>query len=100
MSFKKFLIPVGAAVAALTPVGAQAVSTPQQTADVTLGHRTSPASGLQTSDPVFQTIQYLIGSEVHSLLLRQPASGILYAQHRSHGSHGSHGSHRSHRSGY
>jgi hypothetical protein len=100
MSSKKFLIPVGAAVAALTPVGVQAVSIPQQNADVALGHRTSPASGLQTSDPVFQTIQYLIGPEAHLLLLRQPASGILYAQHGSHSSHGSHGSHRSHRSGY
>lgn len=100
MSSKKFLIPVGAAVAALLPVGAQAIPTPQQTSDVAFGRSIVSAAGLQTNDPVFQTIQYLIGTEAHALLLRQPAPGVLYAAHGSHRSHGSHGSHGSHRSGY
>lgn len=99
MSSKQFLIPVGAAVAALLPVGVQALPPPAQL-DVPLRHSPLSVESGQTTDAVIKTMQYLLGSEAHSLLLRQAASGLLYAGHGSHASHGSHGSHGSHRSGY
>lgn len=99
MSSTHFLIPVSAAVAALLPVGVQALPAPGQPA-ITVGPSPLSVENRQTSDPIIQTMQYLLGSEAHALLLRQADSGVLYAGHGSHASHGSHGSHGSHRSGY
>ena len=86
MSYKKFLVPVGVAVAVLISTGSHAVQTPVGT---------HPLPG----DPVLQKLISQIGAEEHALLLRKPASGMIYAQHYSHSSHGSHVSHGSHRSG-
>lgn len=96
MSSAHFLIPVSAAVAALLPVGVQALPTPVQP---NISREPNPLSieNLQTTDPIIQTMQYLLGSEAHALLLRQADSGVLYAGHGSHSSHASHGSHRSSR---
>lgn len=99
MSSAHFLIPVSAAVAALLPVGVQALPTPLLP-NISLGPNPLSAENHQTTDPIIQTMQYLLGSEAHALLLRQADSGVLYAGHGSHASHGSHGSHGSHRSGY
>ena len=90
MSYKKFLVPVGVAVAVLISSGSNAVSTPVET------HKTP-------GDPVLQRLLNQIGAEEHALLLHRPAPGMIYAQHMSHSSHGSHESHyshRSHRSGF
>lgn len=100
----RFLIPLGAAVAALLPFKVQAALNPpstEQSTDSAL--RVSPSANPTLGDPVIQEIAYMVQSEVHALLLRQSNSGILYAghgSHRSHGSHESHSSHGSHRSGY
>lgn len=94
MSVNRFLIPVGAAVAALLPVGVQALPAPGQS-DVTRGPSSLSVEHSQVLGPVIQTMQYLLGSQTHALLLRQAASGVLYAGHESHVSHASHGSHRS-----
>lgn len=99
MSSKRFLMPIGAAVAALLPTGAQAVLTPMQP-EIPLGPSQLSVESRQTVDPIVQAMHYLLGSEAHALLLRQADSGVLYAGHGSHASHGSHGSHGSHRSGF
>ncbi len=99
MNSTRFLIPVSAAVAALLPVGVQALPAPEQPS-VTIGPTLLSVETRHTMDPILQTMRYLLGSEAHALLLRQADSGVLYAGHGSHASHGSHGSHGSHRSGY
>ena len=86
MSYKKFLVPVGVAVAVLISSGSHAVQTPVETHKI-------------PGDPVLQRLMNQIGAQEHALLLHKPAPGMIYAQHYSHSSHGSHGSHGSHRSG-
>ena len=94
MSRKPFLIPVSSAVAALLPAGVHAVPTPDQPhPEVQRDLSSVEISGAQ--DPIIRTIQYFLGSETHTLLLRQTSGALLYAGHGSHSSHRSHGSHRS-----
>lgn len=101
MNEKRFLIPLGAAVAALLPLKVQgAVNTPEIRPLPDDAVRTLPSAKLTENDPVIQKFTYTMQSELHALLLRQSSTGILYAGHGSHGSHGSHHSHGSHRSGY
>src|SRR6266545_4006340 len=99
MSYKKFLVPIGVAAAALIADGSHASQTPLEIPKIpsALGDSTEAVNA--PSDPVIQRMLYQIGAEKHALLLRKPASGIIYAQHYSHSSHGSHQSHGSHRSG-
>lgn len=98
MTTKRFLIPVGTAVAALLPLNAHAkvngidASTLPEDAV-----RVLPSVTPTDSDGVIQEMTYRFQSELHSLLLRHSAAGPLYA---GHGSHVSHHSHSSHRSGY
>ena len=90
MSYKKFLVPVGVAVAVLISSGSHAVQNPVET------HKTP-------GDPVLQRLINQIGAEEHALLLHKPAPGMIFAQHGSHSSHeshSSHSSHQSHRSGF
>ena len=97
---KTFIVPVGAAVAALlSGVGDEAKahvdtakeSSPRQESTNTYG---------EVKDAVLQRVIYQLNQQAHTILLQKSASGILYAGHGSHASHGSHGSHRSHRSGH
>lgn len=101
MARKGFLVPIGTAVAALLSTTVQAVV---NTADVQKltddAVRTSPSATPSNNDRVIQELTYMTQSEVHTLMLRQSSTGVLYAGHGSHSSHGSHGSHGSHRSGY
>ena len=85
MGYKKFLVPVGVAVAVLIASGSHAVQTPVETHKI-------------PGDPVLQKLINQIGAEEHALLLHKPASGMIYAQHGSHSSHSSHESHSSHQS--
>ena len=87
MSYKKFLVPVGVAVAVLISSGSHAVQTPVETQKI-------------PGDPVLQRLVSQIGAGEHALLLHKPAFGMIYSQHGSHSSHESHYSHRSHRSGF
>jgi len=98
MTGKKFLIPLGTAVAALLPVKAHATMNGSDISNspndaVRVSSSTTPLN----NDRVVQDLVYRSQSELHSLLLRQPSAGPLYA---GHGSHMSHHSHMSHRSGY
>ena len=96
MSYKKFLVPVGVAAAALIADGSHASQTPLEVPNTPLGLGDSTEADKAPSDPVLKKLLYQIGAEKHALLLRKPASGIIYAQHYSHSSHGSHQSHGSH----
>ena len=92
MKSRKFLVPVAAAIAALGATEGHAMSSPSAIVSQ------QPAVA-ENTDPVVQRLTYQVGEESHSLLMRKPASGAVYAYHESHSSHASHGSHRSHRSG-
>lgn len=103
MGLKKFLVPVAAALAALVSNTSQAVTDPSVAATTPPAPARSTLAAQQSHDPIVQTLHYQMGTEEHILLMRQPASGVMYAQHQSHwshSSHSSHSSHMSHRSGY
>lgn len=101
MKDKRFLIPLGAAVAALLPVKAQATLNTADTQKLPDdAARTSSLAAAGDHNRVLGELTYVAQSEIHSLVLRQSSTGMLYAGHGSHRSHGSHASHRSHRSGY
>ena len=101
MRYKKLIIPIGAALAALiaTPSQASIISTDSQRDSLELQEKASRGNANST-DPILQRLIYQIGEQAHDLTLHKSSSGTLYAQHGSHSSHGSHGSHTSHRSGY
>ena len=86
------MIPVGVAVAALSPIASNAMLSTQPVEARGDDKQATPQSGITT-----QVMQYLKGDERHELLMKKSESGILFAQHSSHASHGSHGSHRSSR---
>lgn len=93
---KKFLVPVGTAIAALLPIEGHANANTSRELPQDAGHREL------CPEPVVinvnaQSLQYVIQSELHTLFLRRSEGGMLSA---GHGSHQSHYSHRSHRSGY
>lgn len=100
MPYNKFLVPVSALLAGLIPAKLQA--TPAVPGDLI------PSELVQERDPstptpndtVLMNLQYMLKTELHSLILRQSQTGTLYAGHGSHMSHSSHASHSSHRSGY
>ncbi len=87
----KFLVPVGLAVAAISP--AQASIDPTTTS--TIVPSSNGTIGLNANDAIVQRLAYQLGTEEHSLLMKRTETGTLYAFHQSHGSHGSHSSHRS-----
>ena len=92
--YKKFLVPVGVAVAALISSQSHAALTSAVT--TTLLERGSLAEDVKESmDTVFQKLIYQLKEEHHTLLLLKPGAGMIYAQHGSHASHASHASHRS-----
>lgn len=93
MKARKFLVPVATAIAALGATEGHAMSTPSAIVSQ------QPAADAANTDQVIQRLTYQVGDENHSLLMRKPAAGEVYAYHESHSSHASHGSHRSHRSG-
>lgn len=100
MGYKKFLIPVSAAIAALISPQTQAV--PASSSDKATSDEAKVLEQLRAGEShiVVQKLMYSLGEDEHALVLHRSTSGALYAQHGSHQSHGSHGSHRSHRSGY
>lgn len=98
MSYKKLLVPIGTALAALIANSSEA-SIPPAGSQAEPQEKTSMGNTTST-DSILQRLTYQIREQAHSLTLHKSSSGTLYAQHGSHVSHGSHGSHSSHRSGY
>ena len=100
INHKKLLVPIGAAIGALSANISYADKLPAQ-APHNSSEQGEGTKTLTTSiDPVLQRLMYQIGQNTHTLTLHKSSSGTLYAQHGSHSSHGSHVSHGSHRSGY
>ena len=94
---KKFLVPVGVAVAALISSQSHAALTPAESKIPSeLGNLSENVK--ESRDTVLQKLIYQLGEEQHALVLLKAASGMIYAQHGSHASHASHRSHGSHRS--
>jgi hypothetical protein len=92
---KKFLIPVAAAVAALSSGNpAEATQSSEAKVDTAKQQPTGPALGTDA-----QQMLYPQGDALHSLLLTRTEQGTVLAQHDSHFSHSSHSSHSSHYSG-
>lgn len=94
MKKAKFLIPVSAAVAAISG-NAQACNT-------IVDAEAQPSSVFDAAATNLLTPQkqvYLKGNELHALMMMPSASGEILAWHSSHASHESHSSHYSHRSG-
>lgn len=87
----KFLVPVGLAVAVVSP--AQANIDPTITG--VIAPSGDAASKLNSNDAVIQRLVYQLGSDEHSLLMKRTEAGAVYAYHQSHSSHSSHSSHRS-----
>ena len=97
--YKKFLVPVGVAVAALISSQSHAALTSAEN-KIPLERGNLTEDVKESTDTVLQKLIYQLREEQHALLLIKPASGMIYAQHVSHASHASHRSHGSHRSGY
>jgi hypothetical protein len=97
--YKRFLVPVGVAVAALISSQSNAALTSAET-NIPLERANLKEDAKGSKDTVLQKLIYQLKEEQHALLLLKPGSGMIYAQHGSHVSHASHASHGSHRSGY
>lgn len=98
MSYKKLIVPIGTALAALIANASEAsIVPPDSQSD--LQEKKSAASAKST-DPILQRLEYQIREQAHTLTLHRSSADVLYAQHGSHRSHASHQSHSSHRSGY
>ena len=95
MSYKKLMIPTGAALAALISNVTEAATVPVQSPADALELQGVAKTGTESVNAVLQRLQYRIGDQAHGLLLHKSPSGIMYAGHASHASHASHGSHRS-----
>lgn len=100
MRYSKFLVPVGAVFAAMIPAKTQATSVPPTDLIPSQSSEERNPSYSPGSGTVVKSIQYMLNTELHALILRQSQAGALYAGHGSHMSHASHASHASHRSGY
>ena len=89
---KSFLIPVGVAAAALTPLSSNAALSihPSNTKVDDEAKQMVASSGTTT-----HVMQFSRGDEKHELLMKKSEAGLVFSAHGSHASHGSHGSHRS-----
>jgi hypothetical protein len=95
VSTKKFLVPLPAALAAISvaPQTAVAATEMQQIQKPALSSEDELKRLLTSGD---RLATYPIGAELHALILRNSIDGVILAEHYSHRSHSSHSSHRSH----
>jgi len=100
MGYKKFLVPVAAAITALFSNTSQAVVPPAVSPPTSPTPVRATLAAQQPANLIVQKVNYYIGTEEHVLLMQKDDSGLTYARHGSHYSHRSHRSHGSHRSGY
>ena len=101
MSYKKIIVPIGTALAALIANASEASIIPADSQrDSSELQETTSIGSTSLKDSILQRLTYQIREQAHALTLHKSSSGTLYAQHGSHASHGSHSSHSSHRSGY
>ena len=103
MSYKKLILPVGAAITALLASASGAAKVPPEAQQAPSEQGQEIKAGKRSMAPILKRLMYQIGEQAHALTLHKSSSGAVYAAHESHASHashGSHGSHGSHRSGY
>jgi hypothetical protein len=100
MKLKQFLVPVGAALAALLPNPSNAAKAPIEAPTDLLKLDDTQKTSTKSISRILRQLRYKIGNDAHALTLHKSPSGAIFAQHGSHASHSSHGSHGSHRSGY
>ena len=99
MSYKKLIVPVGAALAAMVSNVTEAATVPVKSPPDSLELQGTAKTGTESVIAVLQHLMYQIGEQTHGLTLHKSTSGTVYAQHTSHRSHNDHYSHVSHRSG-
>ncbi len=98
MSYKKLIVPLGTALAALIANTYEASTAPADSKGESADIQAQLSKGeTNVIEPLLQRLTYQIKEQAHTLTLHQSSSGLLYA---GHGSHASHASHQSHRSGY
>jgi hypothetical protein len=85
------ILPLAAALAALSSVPADAAPTKAPVTEAVDPHPTVLERG-----PVPTDLLYEVGEDLFSMTVLQAADGTVYAEHGSHRSHSSHRSHRSH----
>jgi hypothetical protein len=95
ISSKKFLVPVAATLAALAAQSEAGQTVTHQSA-AELSKNAIAKVVPQAIDPAASIATFQQGDELHGLLLRRSAEGIVVADHYSHRSHASHASHASH----
>jgi hypothetical protein len=100
MSYKKLVIPIGTALAALIASASEASIIPADSQkDLSELQGETSRANTKSTDPILQRLTYQIREQAHTLTLHRSSAGVLYAGHASHSSHASHASHASHRSG-
>ena len=92
---KKFMIPVAAALAAIVGTSG-AVEVRQVISDDSKQESVAMSALKKTLAAEDRLATYSVGEELHALLLRKNADGVILAGHYSHRSHSSHSSHSSH----
>ena len=95
MSYKKLIIPTGAALAALISNATEAATVPVQSPADSLELQGLAKTSTESVNAVLQRLMVQIGENAQDMTLHKSSSGTLYAQHGSHRSHASHTSHRS-----
>jgi hypothetical protein len=92
---KKFMIPVATALAAIAGTSG-AVEVRQVISDDSKQESVAMSALKKTLAAEDRLATYSVGEELHALLLRKNADGVILAGHYSHRSHSSHSSHSSH----
>ncbi len=100
MNYKKLILPIGTALAALISTDSEAAKVPSDVQNDLSVLQDGSKAGKDVKVSPLKELQYQMGEQAHTLTLHKSSSGALYAQHRSHSSHSSHVSHASHRSGF
>lgn len=91
---KKFLVPVGAAIAALASNNASAAVPAANSKDLASSPVNTANSSSMSGSPI-QSVEYVKNGEAHLLMMKKMDAGQVLAYHSSHASHASHSSHRS-----
>ena len=96
MSYRKLIVPIGTALAALIANASEASIVPADLQRDSSELQDTRKTDKYLTHPVLRQLLYQIEGQAPTLILHQPSPGVIYA---THGSHRSHSSHRSHRSG-
>lgn len=91
---KRFLVPVTAAIAALTANNTSATAPNTSNKNLENNPVNMINSSPMSASPI-QSVEYVKNGETHFLMMKKTDAGQVLAYHSSHASHASHSSHRS-----